>query len=141
MVLPFLPWEAFFEIFDAPLPALAIPGFIGGALFSVVLGIAGRRRRFDQLSLPKFALWGAAGGVLLSLIPAALVTVGLATASPDSAGLWQLTVVASAPLALLSAASAAGSLALARRSSDRALGKTGEDLGPPRFSSGDRPRS
>ena len=54
VLLPGLPWDLFFEVFDAPLPALAIPGFVGGALFSTVLGIAGRRRRFDELSLPRF---------------------------------------------------------------------------------------
>jgi len=72
-LLPGLPWDAFFEVFDAPLPALAIPGFCGGVLFSMVLGIAGRRRRFEELSLPRFAAWGAMGGVLLSLLPAAMV--------------------------------------------------------------------
>ena len=41
-----------------PLPVLAIPGFFGGAFFSTVLGIAGRRHRFDELSLPRFAAWG-----------------------------------------------------------------------------------
>ena len=50
-LLPGLPWDAFFEVFDAPLPALAIPGFFGGALFSIVLGIAGRRRRFSEMSV------------------------------------------------------------------------------------------
>jgi len=30
---------------------------VGGALFSTVLGIAGRRRRFDELSLPRCAAW------------------------------------------------------------------------------------
>src|SRR5262245_48105918 len=74
----FLP-DLQFEIFDAPLPALAVPGFFAGALFSIVLGIAGRRRRFEELSLPRFAAWGALGGVLLSLVPAALVGLGLAT--------------------------------------------------------------
>ena len=54
-LLPFLPWHYFFAVFDGPLPALAIPGFVGGALFSTVLGVAGRRRRFDELSLPRFA--------------------------------------------------------------------------------------
>ncbi len=58
---------------------LAYPGFVGGVVFSVVLGIAARRRRFDELSLPQFALWGAVGGALLSLVPAALVALGLAT--------------------------------------------------------------
>jgi hypothetical protein len=67
-LLPSLPWDALFEVFDAPLPALAIPGFIGGALFSVVLGIAGRRRRFDELSLPRFAAWGAVGFAARNLV-------------------------------------------------------------------------
>jgi hypothetical protein len=119
-----LPWspvvDAFFKVFDAPLPALAIPGFVGGALFSAVLGIAGRRRRFDELSLPRFAAWGALGGLLLSLVPAALVAVGLASLGGKAIlGLWQFTAVISAPLMLLSAASAAGSLMLARRAEDR----------------------
>lgn len=62
VLLPGLPWDAFFKVFDAPLPALAIPGFLGGALFSIVLGIAGRRLRFDELSLPRFAAWGRWAG-------------------------------------------------------------------------------
>ena len=41
-LLPGLPWHYFFDVFDAPLPALAIPGFVGGVLYSIVLGIAGR---------------------------------------------------------------------------------------------------
>ena len=120
-LLPGLPWDAFFKVFDAPLPALAIPGFCGGVLFSLVLGIAGRRRRFDELSLPRFAAWGAVGGLLLSLVPAALVAVGLATIAPHGAGVWQLTAVIVAPLTLLSAVSATGSLMLARTAERRAL--------------------
>ena len=113
-LLPDLPWDPFFEFFDAPLPALAIPGFLGGALFSTVLGIAERRRRFDKLSLPRFAAWGAVAGLLLSLVPAAMVAVGLASVSSPDLGLWQITAVISGPLTLLSAVAAAGSLVLAR---------------------------
>ena len=87
-LLPGLPWDSFFEVFDAPLPALAMPGFFGGALFSVVLGIAGRRRRFDELSLLRFGAWGAVGGLLLSLVPAALVAVGLASLGRPGLDLW-----------------------------------------------------
>jgi hypothetical protein len=126
ILLPGLPWDAFFEVFDAPLPALAVPGFFGGVFFSAVLGIAARRRRFDQLSLPQFAAWGAVGGVLLSLFPAALVVVGLATPAPGL-DLWLLTATISGPLALLSAVSASGSLALARMGEDRELLSTGAD--------------
>jgi hypothetical protein len=120
-LLPGVPWDAFFEVFDAPLPALAIPGFCGGVLFSMVLGIAGRRRRFEELSLPRFAAWGAVGGLMLSLLPAALVGVGLATMTRPSAGVWQLTAAIVVPLTLLSAVSASGSLLLARTAERRAL--------------------
>ncbi len=41
---------------------LALAGLIGGAAFSVVLGITEGRRRFDEMSLPRFAGWGAVGG-------------------------------------------------------------------------------
>ena len=119
LILPPAATSGFFRVFDAPLPALALPGFIGGAIFSVVLGIAGRRRRFDELSLPRVAAWGAVGGLLLSLVPVLLVIVGLATPASDT-GVWELTAVISAPLIVLSALSAAGSLLVARRARDRA---------------------
>lgn len=119
VLLPGLPWDAFFEVFDAPLPALAVPGFIGGALFSVVLGIAGRRRRFDELSLPRFAAWGAVGGLLLSVLPAAMVVVGLASVEGSDVSLWRSTATIGGPLTLLSALSASGSLMLARAAEDR----------------------
>jgi hypothetical protein len=121
ILLPFLPWDAFFEVFDAPLPALAIPGFIGGAFFSIVLGIAGRRHRFEELSLPRFAAWGALGGLLLVLFPFALVALGLASTEGSSVSPWRAIAVIGGPLVILSAASAAGSLMLARISERREL--------------------
>ncbi len=125
VLLPGLPWDLFFEVFDAPLPALAIPGFVGGALFSTVLGIAGRRRRFDELSLPRFGALGAVGGLLLSLVPAAFVAVGLPSANVD---LWLFTAVIMGPVTLLSAISASGSLMLARMAEDRELLEASEDV-------------
>ena len=118
LLLPGLPWGRLFEVFDAPLPALAMPAFIGGVLFSLVLGTAGRRRRFDELSVPRFAAWGAGAGLMLSLIPATMVGLGLATPRPDL-GIWRITATIAGPLMLLSAASAAGSLILARRAQRR----------------------
>lgn len=113
LVTPFLPWDAFFNVFDAPLPALGLPGFIGGAIFSVVLGLGENRRRLEELSLARFGAWGALAGLLLSLVPAAMVSVGLATLNrPDS--LWKLTTAISGPLTLMGAVSGAGSLLLAR---------------------------
>jgi len=120
-LLPGLPWNTFFEVFDAPLPALAIPGFLGGVFFSAVLGIVERHRSFAELSLPRFAAWGAVGGLLLSLLPAVLVVVGLASIADGGAGLWRLTAMIAGPLTLLSAISASGSLLLARKVERREL--------------------
>ncbi|HEX9165490.1 MAG TPA: hypothetical protein VF862_06240 [Gemmatimonadales bacterium] len=128
LLLPGLPWHRFFDVFDAPLPALAVPGFVGGALFSLVLGVAGRHRRFEELSLPRFAAWGALGGVLLSLVPAAMVAVGLASIGDSGRGLWQLTALVAGPFALLSAGSAASTLLLARRAEQRALPRARENI-------------
>src|ERR687889_2879125 len=41
-------------------------GFIAGVTFSGLLVLTEGRRRFDQMSLPRFAGWGAVGGLLLS---------------------------------------------------------------------------
>jgi hypothetical protein len=106
ILLPALPWDAFFEVFDAPLPALAIPGFFAGVFFSGVLGIAGRRRRFRELSLPRFAAWGAAGGLLLTVFPFALVAVGLGSRAGSHLGTWQIIAVITGPFVLMSTVSA-----------------------------------
>ena len=115
LVLPRSVWEAFVTVFDAPAPALGVPGFVGGVLFSLVLGVAARRHRIEDLSVARVAGWGALGGLLLSLVPAAMVGVGLATIGTQSAGLWELTAIIAGPLALLSAVSAALTLTLAQR--------------------------
>ncbi len=72
-------------------------GLIGGGAFSVF------RRRFDEMSLPRFAAWGAAGGLLLSVLfgPETLVTLSIGT--------------------LLGAGSAAGSMVLVRRADEMSL--------------------
>jgi hypothetical protein len=128
VLLPGLPWDAFFEVFDAPLPALALPGFIGGATFSSVLGVAGRHRRFDELSMPRFAAWGALGGLLLGLLPNAMVLAGLAT-STGKLSLGMIAVMLVLPATLLGALSASGTLALARISEDRELLDAGAEVG------------
>lgn len=105
--------------------ALAYPGFFGGVAFSTVLGIAGRRRRFDELSLPGVAAWGAVGGLLVSLIPAAMVAIGLAT---PNVPLWRITVALLGPFTVGGAIAASGSLALARMAEDRELLHGGRDV-------------
>src|SRR5687768_9730751 len=102
LLLPGLPWDSFFKVFDAPLPALAIPGFFGGVFFSMVLGIAGRRRKFSELSVPQFAAWGAVGGLLLLLFPFALVAVGLASREGSDLSAWQIIAAIGGPFIVLS---------------------------------------
>src|ERR1043166_5265763 len=108
---------------DAPFPLMfAAFGFVAGVIFSGVLGLVEGRRRFDQMSLPRFAAWGAAGGLLLSTT--FVLAVSLAG---DPAFLWNL-VVAAPVFAVAAAGSAAGSLALARRAQDREMLETTEDV-------------
>ena len=128
IVLPWLPWwDAFFAVFDAPLPAMAVPGFFAGMFFSTVLGIAGRRRRFSELSLRAFAAWGAMGGLLLIAFPFVLVGVGLASTSGSSIHPLKALAVIAGPFMLLSVVSASATLLLARKAERRAALESGED--------------
>ena len=97
---------------------LAVSGFLLGATFSAVLTLAEGRRTFDEMSLPRFATLGALGGTLLTVL---LALIGMSFPSPIG---W---VIAVGALTLLGAGSAAGSLALARRSEDRELLEAGEE--------------
>lgn len=93
----------------------ALPGFLSGVVFSAVLGVAARRRSLSELSIVRVGAWGALAGVLIGVLPFFLGDtdgrpwIGLAA-----------TVVVS--ITALSAVSAAGSLALARRGERRELG-------------------
>jgi hypothetical protein len=103
---------------DVPFPiGFALFGFLAGAIFSGVLAIVEGRRSFDQMSLPRFAVWGAVGGLLLSGI------FGLAA---DVGG--DVILVLGPVFASSSAASAAGSLALARLAEDRESLDAGADV-------------
>jgi hypothetical protein len=99
---------------DVPFPlGFGLLGFLAGATFSGILAMAERRRGFDQMSLPRFAGWGGAGGLLFSaLFVLAVAVSGDATLLVDLVFLGPLFAVAGA-------ASAAGSLALARMAKDR----------------------
>lgn len=96
---------------DAPFPLIfGVLGFIAGVIFSAFLALTESRRRFDQMSLPRFAGWGAMGGLLLSAVFAKAASLDLGD------------VLAIAPtFALASAVCASGSLALARRGVRREL--------------------
>ena len=88
-----------------------IPGFLAGVVFSVVLAIAARRRRFSELSVPRFAALGAVAGLVIGTLPFVLGDQG-----PNAQRVWLLPVVVIGSITALGALSAAGSLALARRS-------------------------
>src|SRR5580765_3101775 len=52
---------------DLPFAILFAPlGFATGVIFSGILVVIEGRRRFDRMSLSRFAGWGAASGLLLS---------------------------------------------------------------------------
>jgi hypothetical protein len=108
---------------DVPFPLFfGLLGFLAGVTFSAVLGIAEGRRRFDQMSLPRFAAWGGVGGFLLSVVFAAALG-------------WDAFLVLGPIFTLSGAGCAAGSLALARMAKDPA----DADLGEPGLI-GDGPR-
>ena len=93
---------------DVPFPIrFGIVGFLAGVTFSGVVGVLGRRRGFDQMSLPGFAGWGAVGGLVL-------FGAFALTAGPGGEPLLF------APLfAFAGAGSAAATLALARKAGGR----------------------
>ena len=113
-----------FPLDDWLMPIAAL-GFLGGATFSVVLRIADGRRRFDELSLPRFGAWGALGGLVVGVLAVAAWQLD-AGFGPV---LWQRAAVLVGSSTLLSAISASGSLALARRAEIRGLLDAGEEVG------------
>lgn len=105
---------------DVPFPLFfGFLGFLAGVTFSGILGMVERRRRFDEMSLPRFAGWGAVGGLLFSgIFVATLILMGDAT----------LDFLMLSPIfALAGAGSAAGSLALARMAEDPELLDSGDE--------------
>ena len=96
---------------DAPFPIIfGVLGFIAGVTFSGLLALTEGRRRFDQMSLPRFAGWGALGGLLLSAVFALAASLG-----------WTDVLAIAPTFALASAVCASGSLAAARRALRREL--------------------
>ncbi len=106
---------------DVPYPlGFGAFGFVAGVAFSGILSLAEGRRRFHQMSMSRFAGWGAAGGFLLSAILVVAVALG------EDPGFLGNLVVLGPIFAVAGAGSAAGSLALARRAEDRALPKASD---------------
>lgn len=106
---------------DDTLPIVVVPAFLGGVVFSAVVGIAARHRKFDELSVPRFLGWGAFGGFVLALVP------GLGGLAEGTVTASQSAMVIGG-VSLLSALSAAGSLVLARLGEDRRLVAAREEV-------------
>jgi hypothetical protein len=105
---------------DEMWPAIgAYPGFLGGVLFSIVLSVAERHRRLGELSVRRFGAWGAIAGLVIGVLPFML---GTPSAEIDVA---RLATVVIGSFTLMSAVSAAGSLALARRAEKREMLRAG----------------
>jgi len=79
-------------------------------MFGGLLVLTEGRRRFDQMSLPRFAGWGALGGLLLSALFARAASLG-----------WGDVLVIAPTFAIACSACASGSLAVARRALRRDL--------------------
>ena len=110
----------------------AYPGFLGGVLFSIVLSIAERHRPLSELSVRRFAAWGAAAGLAIGVLPFLL---GTPAAEINVA---RLATVVIGSFTVMSAGSAAGSLVLARRAEARQLLEAGADTYDARLQDGER---
>ncbi|MGD8320693.1 MAG: hypothetical protein PVJ02_09570 [Gemmatimonadota bacterium] len=103
---------------DVPFPlGFGFLGFLAGVTFSGILGIVEGRRTFDQMSLPRFALWGGVGGLLFSGAFVWIAALGV-----------DVLLVLAPVFAFAGAGSAAGSLALARQGENRGSLHAGVDL-------------
>jgi hypothetical protein len=107
------------EVRGAPVLRAALEfglsGLAGGTSFSVLLGLAEGRRSFHEMSLPRFAGWGA--------LAAAVIYGGAVTLFGSGWGAFPLAMAA--VTASLGAGCAAGSLALARKADDGGLLRPG----------------
>jgi hypothetical protein len=96
----------------------------------MVLGLIEGRRRFDQLSLLRFAVWGACGGLVMWVARGIIGwPVMELLGSVGVQGLNWGFAVSGGTIVLLGAGSAAGSLELARSVDDQELLESGEDVG------------
>ena len=70
--------------------ALAVPGFIGGVIFSGLLAFAERGKSFDTISLLRFGLWGAVTGIVLGVLS---IPAEVGDVSPGAGGMVALGTV------------------------------------------------
>ena len=99
----------------------AYPGFLGGVLFSIVLSVAERHRSLSELSVRRFGAWGAAAGLVIGVLPFLL-----GTPNPNI-NVARLATIVIGSFTAMSAVSAAGSLAIARKGERREMLGAGAD--------------
>ena len=93
---------------DVPFPIIfGVLGFLAGTTFSGVLSAVDGRRKFGEMSVPRFAALGAVSGLLFSAILGSVL------------GLGAELLVLGPVVTLAGAASAAGTLAFAKRAEGR----------------------
>ncbi|MDP9279981.1 MAG: hypothetical protein M3P00_11230 [Gemmatimonadota bacterium] len=96
---------------DVPFPLVfGVLGFIAGVIFSGLIMLTEGRRGFEQMTLSRFAAWGAVGGFLLSAIFTRAASLA-----------WADALAIAPTFAVACAICASGSLALARRAGMREL--------------------
>lgn len=108
------------EIGDVWPTLMVIPGFIGGAVFSALFRIAEGRRRFDEVSLARFAAWGVVTGLVLG----ALALTGVVSYPRLLSGAALIGITA-ALCAVAAVGSAVFFRLVARRQTPAAAGRAG----------------
>jgi hypothetical protein len=99
------------------------PGFLAGVMFSVVLGIAARRRKLDELSVAKVGGWGTVAGLIVGSIPFLM-----GDQNPNIQPAWMLPLVVISSITVLSTVSAATAFALARKAARQELPAAHDDV-------------
>jgi peptidoglycan/LPS O-acetylase OafA/YrhL len=85
------------QIGDVWPTALAVPGFIGGVVFSALLRIAEGRRSLDEVSIARYAIWGVVTGLVLGVLT---IPAKVGDVSPVAAGMIGIATALSAVSAI-----------------------------------------
>jgi hypothetical protein len=88
------------QIGDVWPTALAVPGFIGGIVFSALLRLAEGRRSFDEIPIARFGMWGVVTGLVLGLLS---IPAKVGDVSPGAIGMIGIGIVLGAVAAIGSA--------------------------------------
>ena len=112
-LFPGMGWTS---VVDMWIQTLAVPGFLCGVSFSILLGTLARHRRIEELSVPRVAGLGALGGALLSSLVFLL----------EGGGSLLILGAVAGVLGLFSATAATGTILIARMAPDRGALPPGE---------------